>query len=124
MTVARVAVPLGTVPTLSSFIKHVWRYRDERGHTALAAPPEVFMLTIDDADDALVVSGAIALLSGPLGFRDRVVYRKEPEGASVAFCDLHALHAFLQVLSVHPPDQRSAHEMTEFCLELLGFHWR
>lgn len=124
MTAARVAVPAGTVPSLRAFMKHVWRYRDENGHTALTAPPEVFTLVVDAQTDMRCAESAVALLSGPLGFEQRVRFRPSgPARAEVGFADLIVLHAFLQALSIRDGEDPIAREMAEFCLEILGFKW-
>ncbi len=122
MTAARVSIKTGTVPTYHSFVKHIWSYRDERGHTALCPPPEVFTLIIDDPADALMAVTAVELLAGPLGFHGRIVARSIGGSiASIGFSDLQVLHAFLESLSVQEPP--AAREVAQFCLEMLGFSW-
>jgi hypothetical protein len=120
--VRRVDVPIGTVPSLHDFIRHVWCYRDESGHTALCAPPEVFTLVLDDKDEADQAVTAAALLSNAMGFGERVSSRFSGPLVLIAFRDLPALHAFLKVISLHVGHQPSR-EVAAFAMSMLGFRW-
>jgi hypothetical protein len=120
--VRRVDVPSGTVPALRDFIKHVWRYRDENGHTVLCAPPEVFTLVLDDKDEADQAVTAAALLSNAMGFGDRVSSHFKGPLVLVTFRDLQALHAFLKVISLHVGHEPSR-EVAAFAMSMLGFRW-
>jgi hypothetical protein len=120
--VQRVDVPIGTVPSLHEFIKHVWRYRDEGGHTVLCAPPEVFTLVIDDKDEADQAVTAAALLSGAMGFGERISASFNGPHVLVVFRDLPTLHAFLKVISLHVGHGPSR-EVATFCMAMLGFRW-
>lgn len=117
-----VEVPTGTVPPLREFIKHVWRYRDELGTTALCPPPDVFTLVIDDKDEADQAATVSVLLSTAMGFGRRVSVIFDGPNVLVVFKDLHVLHAFLKIISLHinnPPSR----EVAVFCMTMLGFRW-
>ena len=120
--VPRISMPTGTVPSLHEFIKHVWRYRDEGGHTVLCAPPEVFTLVIDDKDEANQAVTVAALLSGAMGFDDRISASFNGPLVLIVFRDLHVLHAFLKVISLHAGHEPSR-EVAAFCMSMLGFRW-
>jgi len=115
-------VPAGTVPSLHDFTRHVWRYRDEYGGTVLCGPPEMFTLVLDDHDEADVAVSATQVLSGPLGFDDRVSSKFDGPNALVVFRDLVVLHSFLQLISLHS-ERPAAREVAEFCMSQLGFRW-
>lgn len=119
---ACVDIPVGTVPSLREFTRHVWRYRDASGQTVLVAPPgNIFTLVLDDENEANVSVTIAGLLVSSLGFVDRisVVFG---HNVLIEFRDLQALYTFLQVLSMHA-DQSPGREVAAYCLSLLGFRW-
>jgi hypothetical protein len=118
-----VDVPVGTVPSLREFLKHVWRYRDAAGGTVLVAPPDnVLTLTLDDEDEADVAVTAAGCLVHSLGFDGRIRSVFDGPNVLIEFRDLHVLHTFLQVLALHS-DKPAAREVAAYCLAMLGFRW-
>lgn len=120
--VPRFSVPTGTVPPLREFTRHVWRYRDECGHTALCAPPDVFTLVVDDKDEADQAATLATYLSAGMGFGDRVAISFDGPHVLIAFKDLPVLHAFLKIIALHV-DSRPSREVAAFCMSMLGFRW-
>jgi hypothetical protein len=119
--VPRLAVPAGTVPPFREFKRHIWRYRDERGHSALCAPPEVFTLVLDDKDEADQAATLATYLSAGMGFADRVTISFRGQNVLITFRDISVLHAFLRILASH--SSAPAQEIAAFCMALLGFRW-
>jgi hypothetical protein len=118
-----VEVPVGTVPPLRDFLKHVWRYRDAAGETVLVAPPgNVFTLVLDDHDEANVAITVAGVMATSLGYESRIRAVFAGPNVLVEFRDLHAVHMFLQVLSLHS-DRLPAREVATYCLAMLGFRW-
>lgn len=120
--VQRVSVPVGTIPPLKTFMRHVWRFRDESGDTVLTPPPTVLTVVLDDADEADAAVTVASYLSLALGYGERVRTVFNGPHVLVEFADLHAIHAFLSVLSMHVHSAPSR-EVANYCLSMLGFRW-
>jgi hypothetical protein len=119
-----VEIPTGTLPPIRDFIRHVWRYRDENGETVLTAPPgDVMTLVIDDPNEADICITLVTCLTNTLGFEHRITSSFNGPNVCIAFRDLHAIYAFLQVISMHT-DRLAAIEVASYCLSQLGFRWK
>ncbi len=122
----RLSLPAGSVPAYRDFARHVWRYRDELGDSALTPPPgNVFTLPVLDADEAGVAVTVAAMLDSSLGFEGRInmVWADSSNAsASIEFRTLAALHAFLQILSWQL-DHLPARELALRCMAALGVRW-
>lgn len=117
------AMPVGTIPNLRSFLRHIWRYRDADNCTVLCAPPDdMFTLVLDDEEEVVAATSFVMMMVNTLGFHGRVKISVDFGNTLIAFRDLHALHAFLQLTALRP-NHVPTRRMADFCLSILGFRW-
>ena len=115
-----IELPKFDLPRYSSFVRHVWEYRDDQGESVVFPPPTMFTMYYDDEGEAAVLREMYELLVRvEPGWVDRV-----GGNGYLAFTDLQVLYVYLGLLcrSARAGDPR-AQRLGEYVLWVLGFKW-
>lgn len=127
MTPARLILPMGIVPELRDFTKHLWRFRGEDGRAVVEGPPTFYTLVVDDLTDAELVKSVVDHLHADLEFGTRVTTEPAEGVVRVCFRDIETLHTFLVFIGTRATRSdltgAQAKEYGAFVMETLGFSW-
>jgi hypothetical protein len=125
VSVARLVMPVGIVPELSEFTRHLWRFRDD-GESVLSAPPgPIYSLALDDPDDVEIATDEARRLTEEFEFGDRVSVDLGKVWPAISFRDVETLHTFVRLIAMRGGrvDGYKARLFGAFVMETLGYEW-
>jgi hypothetical protein len=124
-TAERIDVPTGCVPSYRDFVRHLWRYQDERLGASLSAPPCMFRCIIESGGGELdlVQDLRAEVVVGYDLSPDCIKIELGADVHAVSFANLEALHLFVVHLAGMARYGTLARAFGDFMMWSLGFRW-